>query len=978
MAHAASPSLAQQLGTLFDGGSATGLSDRQLLERFVTRRDDSGEAAFAVLVARHGPMVLGVCRQLLGDRHHAEDAFQAVFLVLARKARSLREPELLGNWLYGVALRTARKARDRNARQRRTEADGAVRSATAPTDAPADQSMLEREQAEALHREIDRLPDVFRSAILLCYFERLALDEAAHRLRWPVGTLRSRLARAREKLRRGLLRRGVTLSGPALTAALAPRSASASVSPLLCSTTTQAATAFAFAARHAASGACSASATTLAQEVLRTMLLHTLRLTALSLLLVAAVATGAGLLLTHGLAVGEEPVKPLASPAASDAPRVVDRPHPVEKAEAPAPGRMTVTGHVLDLQGKPTANAQVDIIGAPRAPESGIDVEKNAYILLGKGATDGEGRFHIEVPRTASAHFQDVYALAGARVPGTGFGSLKLDPDAEHPAAEIRLRPEQVIRGRLVDVNGQPAAGVEVRLSGVYNASPNAAGDHFEIPGPGQGYTWSDLFVALRAIPSAVKTDAEGRFRFTGIGRGLSVSLAVRDPRFAQQRFDLEASGRDAAKEVSLALHPAKLIEGRVLAADTGRPIPNAVISVRASFDMFGAMVTTKFRADDQGEFKIIPYAGDYFRMRAFPPEGQPYLGREAEFAWTKGAVKKTIDLTLPRGALIQGKVAEAGTGRPVARASVQFFPMDRSGDVVHGFEAIVASQENGSFHVAVPPGKGHLMILGPTLDYLPEEVSGGTLYASGQRGGKRFYAHDVIAYDVKAGDKPTELAATLRPGKTLRGRLLGPEGEAIEDAITIARQPIDPLNLTWQGHRFVHARGGRFELHGLSPEAANPVYFFDAQHNWGATAELSGKQAGEDLTVRLQPCGQAKARFVGPDDKPLAKLSAWPYVQLLMTPGSTHSLFVDKGEHLAADATFLSNVAPKHYGNDFATDAEGRITMPALIPGASYRISDWSTRNDNMKGVQLRKDFTVKPGETLDLGDIRIEHPED
>src|SRR5580693_752932 len=121
MAYLASGLVVRQLGTLFEGGSAAGLSDRQLLERFATARDEAGEAAFAALVARHGPMVLGVCRQLLGDRHEAEDAFQAVFLVLARRSPSLREPDLLGNWLYGVALRTARKARGRLARRRRTE-----------------------------------------------------------------------------------------------------------------------------------------------------------------------------------------------------------------------------------------------------------------------------------------------------------------------------------------------------------------------------------------------------------------------------------------------------------------------------------------------------------------------------------------------------------------------------------------------------------------------------------------------------------------------------------------------------------------------------------------------------------------------------------------------------------------------------------------------------------------------------------------
>src|SRR5689334_18927073 len=108
MTHLATMSVARQLGSLFESGSVAGLSDRQLLERYLSAgRDPAGEAAFAALVGRHGPMVLGVCRQLLGDAQHAEDAFQATFLVLAQKAHSIRDPELLGNWLYGVAIRTA-------------------------------------------------------------------------------------------------------------------------------------------------------------------------------------------------------------------------------------------------------------------------------------------------------------------------------------------------------------------------------------------------------------------------------------------------------------------------------------------------------------------------------------------------------------------------------------------------------------------------------------------------------------------------------------------------------------------------------------------------------------------------------------------------------------------------------------------------------------------------------------------------------
>src|SRR5271168_1131591 len=113
MSRAASGAVVRQIESLFEGGSVAGLTDRQLLERFNARRDPVGEAAFAALVTRHGPMVLDICRQVVGDLHLAEDAFQAVFLVLARKARSIGNPDLLSNWLYGVALRTARRAKAR-------------------------------------------------------------------------------------------------------------------------------------------------------------------------------------------------------------------------------------------------------------------------------------------------------------------------------------------------------------------------------------------------------------------------------------------------------------------------------------------------------------------------------------------------------------------------------------------------------------------------------------------------------------------------------------------------------------------------------------------------------------------------------------------------------------------------------------------------------------------------------------------------
>ena len=294
MTRTATATIIRQIESLYDGGSIAGLSDGQLLERFNARRDSAGEAAFSALVARHGPMVLHVCRQILGDRHLADDAFQAVFLVLAQKTHALRQPNLVGTWLYGVAIRTARKARTRLARLRRYEESESMNRPALDSEvlvdgaipAPED-SAIAREQAEAVHDEINRLPRSFKLPVMLCYFEGLTLDEAARRLEWPAGTVRSRLARARDKLRCALLRRGVALPAGAIAAAVGSRSARASVASPLCHATTRAA------ARFAAGEAVSPLTAALAHDVLKSMLVNNLKLAALWVFLSGSLAAGA-------------------------------------------------------------------------------------------------------------------------------------------------------------------------------------------------------------------------------------------------------------------------------------------------------------------------------------------------------------------------------------------------------------------------------------------------------------------------------------------------------------------------------------------------------------------------------------------------------------------------------------------------------------------------------------------------------------
>jgi RNA polymerase sigma factor (sigma-70 family) len=187
------------------------VSDRQLLDRFTARRD---EAAFAALVHRHGPLVLSVCRRMLGSRHDAEDALQATFLILARRAGSIRKKTSLGSWLHGVAMRVAFNLRRRRQRQLRHEAAAARPGEVRSVDAPS-----WPEVQAVLHEELHRLAEKYRAPLVLCYLEGKSRDEAALELGCSLGRLRGRLERGRKALHARLVARGLPLSA-ALAATL--------------------------------------------------------------------------------------------------------------------------------------------------------------------------------------------------------------------------------------------------------------------------------------------------------------------------------------------------------------------------------------------------------------------------------------------------------------------------------------------------------------------------------------------------------------------------------------------------------------------------------------------------------------------------------------------------------------------------------------------------------------------------------------
>jgi RNA polymerase sigma factor (sigma-70 family) len=299
-----------------------GPSDADLLESFLSRRD---EAAFEALLRRHGPMVLGVCRRVLGNRHDAEDAFQATFLVLVRKAASIRPRELVGNWLWGVAYRTALKARAMNAKRRTKEREAQVAPRLSLPLNGALEEMLER-----LDAALGRLPEAYKAPIVLCELEGRSRKEVARTLGLPEGTLSWRLAQAKKMLAKKLSRHGPALSGGAVAAVLSQGAASAALSPSLLTSTRKAG--LQLAAGQALVGSVPPKVISLTQGVLKAMLLTKLKVA--SWAVGVALLAGAG---TAGLfyqtAVAQTSQKPPSAYGVAQGPNVA----PAPKVGRPAP-----------------------------------------------------------------------------------------------------------------------------------------------------------------------------------------------------------------------------------------------------------------------------------------------------------------------------------------------------------------------------------------------------------------------------------------------------------------------------------------------------------------------------------------------------------------------------------------------------------------------------------------------------------------
>ncbi|HKB03909.1 MAG TPA: sigma-70 family RNA polymerase sigma factor [Gemmataceae bacterium] len=933
---------------------AAHLTDGQLLRRFAFHRD---EGAFAALVQRHAALVYGVCRNILRHEHDAEDAFQGTFMVLARRAGAIREHEAVGSWLFRVAYRVSMKARTASARRRRRE-DQVAR----PDEDRTTGELAWRELQAMLDEELNRLPYKYRAPFVLCCLTGKSKAEAAVELGWKEGTVSSRLAQARTRLRTRLARRGVTLSALLSGMAIAQKESASAVPATLLAATRQSAPAFA-AGNALADGAASVPAS-LAKAVLRGMALDRIKV-------VGALVAVAGLFGTAAAVAFYRPSTGTAPDAGGIA--VVALPEPVAQrpGKDPAPARrITVRGSVLGPDGNPVPSARIAVTADHRPRPGELRPFGTGTRVLGEGQADGQGEFRLAIPQTSDAQGQNRLTVV-AHAPGYALSSHSAEPQAI--AAPDHDLPVQLVRGhtvrcRLLNAAGESADGVQVHVLAM--ARPGTSLQSV------LSVFYYDPPVPIPGWPDKVVTDAEGFFSLANIAPHTKVYMQVRDDRHGTQWFGFETGPEEKAEPVVLKLLPTRTLDGRVTAGDTGVPVAGATLIVETQTpypdDPYTLIGTVVGQTDENGCYRVRPFPrGNQIRMWVYPPAGEPYLSLEQHLKWPADAGTQKLDLPLPRGILVRGTVEEVGTGRRVAGAAVQHEwgfkrnpfqdPLrDRRGTWWKTRDTVTGP--DGTFTMAVPPGPGALLVKAAEPDYVhvefgSEQVDGGT-------GGIPSFPDAFAPLKPQPGDGPLDLTFRLRRGVTVRGRVTRSDGKPPATAFLYSATYI-PVGTEMKGTP-LRVQDGRFELPGCEPGGKVKVWIIDPEKKEGTVAELA--VGGKEPEIRLAPCVSARVRVVDQNGLPVA--AARLTDELVLRPGDEVNVALQKGTRACVSLyPFYSRLSGRS-GRSTETST-GTHTLPLLIPGAEYAV-----RAAGGEGYSERLTFTAPLTGSADLGRLTLTPP--
>jgi RNA polymerase sigma factor (sigma-70 family) len=773
------------------------LPDRDLLRQFV---EDHDEAAFAAIVQRQGPLVLGVCRRLLRNEHHAEDACQATFLILARKASTIRKRESLGSWLHGVACRVARKLQadiKRRAAKDLTAADVAGPDTTG--------EITWREGLVVLDEELSRLPATYRSALILCYLQGRRQDEAAKELGCSVGALCGRLVRARERLRIRLLRRGVGVPAGLLATTLVSTHAEAALPPVLAIGMTKAVSSLI--AGQALACVVPANVATLTEGVLTAMSISRVKMGLGVIVTMSLVTAGVG---AFAGAAWSPTIKPAANESGNRAATLGVRQHLLalacdDKRESAAPGETTskggkkgdlaVNGRVVDPEGKPVAGARLHQGSAQ------------------KGVSDAQGQFQFSVKPS------DFPMQIVAAADGFGLGSAQVAKPQAAGGLTLRLVKDLPIAGHIIDPEGRPVAGATIRLfylwatpeedlTGWLNtvkkrkANSLYDGDYFK------------NHIGVQGLPQTLTTDQAGRFRLAGVGRERMLIVTVGAPKFQYDMIGImtrPAAAFQVTDEWKLTqnvygarfdhvLAPSRAITGTVRDKDTGKPIAGVRIIPEGAQEYRSPEASS----DQEGKYRIDSLPGYYAQQRdpripapgviALSRKNEPYL-RVDRTIQLEGPRDEplVIDFHMRKGLWVTVKVVNKATGKPVVGANVEYYPL-RSNPNTAGLTAMSFSWmphldphrtgPDGIARVPVLPGPG-LLGAGTGSDAffhmepLPYAEAANVFSGIFQGGDMHNALQGIVKIDLKEA-KPATYEIGLESSRRLSCVIVGPDGKPL------------------------------------------------------------------------------------------------------------------------------------------------------------------------------------------------------
>jgi hypothetical protein len=669
---------------------------------------------------------------------------------------------------------------------------------------------------------------------------------------------------------------------------------------------------------------------------------------------------------------------------------VEPHPEPVEQFPLPLELRWDsenpwrVEGRVVSNENAAIPNAHVALI----ADLYTMDAPRLAPQVLSQVRTNEAGKFHITTPSLDWSQCRDLTVMASA--PNHAVSSIALDvASLKHPPVDFRLEPADDVQGRLLDPTGKPAASVRLCIRTISEeVSPST-------PYASSVTSWPSE-TRPQAWPAPVVTDEEGRFvlRCLRLRPSAKVRIVVEadDARYASE--SIFAMVDATRRELALQCQPACVVTGRVICQDSGEPMPNTWLLVVSNPHNFSRGADTQFqgvqaRTDDRGRFTAKVKQGKFVTVFVYPSAGQPYPAWMEQQPWPDEVAQGEVNVKVPRGVLVRGRVIDEQTRAAVAGAGVEYQPhFDFDNPQYPGHNPFVSKEvcrqvywaaerrravtdRDGRFQIGVLPGKGNLLVKASTRDYISRAVTLGELQWE-QRAAFYFCMEGLRTLNPKPESQPLEEEITLRRGAVLGGTVVGPQGERVDKAVLLVPSYsalyINPPNVLPQP-----VRNGLWQLRGYDWDNPQLISIFDSQNEWGATAMFSKDDTPpRGPEIRLQPCGTASVKFVDQDQRPWVDIPLLGDKQplgLLMVeglPAAPQDDYILSGS--SGDIGWLMHeLAPQRYRN-LRTDNNGRISLPCLIPGARYKLFRYAF-GDGRQLWRESKVFQVEPGQQLDLG---------